>query len=154
VLAVPADSAVSDEDALAEIGEPGVDVVIGAAGVPIGDYTREVLGRLPEAEETAIVANVRSEEAEVKGIVAKLVTGAADAGFVYVTDVVAAGEDLRAIELPADLQPEVAYGVAVLADSDSKDAAGDFIAGLVGGDGAEALLDAGFLAPPESDDGY
>ena len=38
-------------------------------------------------------------------IVGKLTQGAADAGFVYATDVVAAGEELRAIELPARLQP-------------------------------------------------
>ena len=34
------------------------------------------------------------------GVVGKLTQGAADAGFVYVTDVVAAGDKLKAIELP------------------------------------------------------
>ena len=155
VIAAPADSLLGDtgdpaESALNDMEQPGFDLVIGAKGVPAGDYAREVLGRLPADQEEAILRNVRSEESEVKGIVAKLVTGAADAGFVYATDVVAAGEDLRAIELPADLRPEVAYGVAVVADSENKEAAEDFIAGLLDGEGAQALLDAGFLAPPSS----
>ncbi len=58
-------------------------------GVPVGDYTREVLDRLPAAEREAILANVGSEEPDVAGIVGKLTQGAVDAGFVYVTDVVA-----------------------------------------------------------------
>ena len=47
----------------------------------------EVLDRLPAAEEKAILANVRSREPDVKGMVGKLTQGAVDAGFVYITDV-------------------------------------------------------------------
>ena len=47
-------------------------------------------------------------------MVGKLTQGAADAGFVYATDVVAAGDKLKTIELPDDLQPEVRYGAAVV----------------------------------------
>ena len=79
----------------------GVKIAIGSESVPIGSYTREVLGRLPPGAGQAILGNVRSNEPDVKGIVGKLTQGAADAGFVYVTDVNAAGERLRAIELPA-----------------------------------------------------
>ena len=46
---------------------------------------------------------MRSNEPDVKGIVGKLTQGAVDAGFVYVTDVNAAGDALTAIELPAEL---------------------------------------------------
>ena len=54
-----------------------------------------MLARLPAAQEKAILANVRSSEPDVKGIVGKLTQGAADAGFVYVTDVNATDGDLR-----------------------------------------------------------
>ena len=47
-------------------------------------------------------------------MVGKVAQGAVDAGFVYVTDVEAAGGELKAIDLPADLKPQVAYGVAVV----------------------------------------
>ncbi len=44
----------------------------------------------------------------------------------------------------------VEYGVAVVSDSDSPEAAQEFIDGLLEGAGREALLDAGFL-PPEGE---
>ena len=89
VLAVPKGS---DIDAIEDLTEPGVKIAIGSESVPIGSYTREVLSRLPADQEKAILANVRSNEPDVKGIVGKLSQGAVDAGFVYVTDVNAAGD--------------------------------------------------------------
>jgi molybdate transport system substrate-binding protein len=91
---------------------------------------------------------VRSEEPEVSGIVGKLTQGAVDAGFVYTTDVTAAGDALRAIALPSDLEPDVAYGAAVVVGADNPEGAQGFIDGLLDGDGAEALREAGFLPPP------
>ena len=110
VLAVPKDS---DIDSVDDLTEEGTTVVIGSESVPIGEYTRETLAKLPPAQEKAILANVRSNEPDVKGIVGKLTQGAADAGFVYVTDVNATGGELKAIELPMDLEPEVTYGAGV-----------------------------------------
>ena len=144
VLAVPAGS---DIESLDDLAAAGADLVIGAEGVPVGDYTREVLDRLPANERDAILASVRSEEPEVKGIVGKLVAGAADAGFVYETDVVAAGEDIVAINLPPNLEPEVAYGAVVVNETENQELADEFIAGLLEGPGAAALADAGFLPP-------
>ena len=144
VLAVPAGSRI---DALGDLAEPGIDLVIGAEGVPVGDYTRAVLAQLGGSLRGAIYDAVRSEEPEVKGIVGKLVAGAADAGFVYATDVKAAGDELRSVELPPVLEPEVAYGIAVVSDSENVELAEEFVAGLLEGPGAEALLDAGFLPP-------
>ena len=82
--------------------------------MPIGSYTREVLGRLGQEDRRRILANVRSNEPDVGGVVGKLTHGAADAGFVYVTDVAAAAGKLQAIDLPGELRPTVAYGVAVV----------------------------------------
>jgi molybdate transport system substrate-binding protein len=144
VLAVPEGSAIGSLDALAAAD---ADVVIGADGVPVGDYTREVLDRLPPAAGQAILDSVRSEEPEVKGIVGKLVAGAADAGFVYASDVVATGGELTAIELPAELRPEVAYGIAVVSESGNAELAREFVDGLLEEPGEQALLDAGFLLP-------
>jgi molybdate transport system substrate-binding protein len=117
-------------------------------GVPIGSYTRDVLSRLGAKRSAAVLANVRSEEPDVKGIVGKLTQGAVEAGFVYVTDVTAASGRLRAIELPASLQPSVAYEVAVVTGAKHAAAARRFIAGLVRGKGADELRAAGFEPPP------
>ena len=143
VLAVPSgETKVRKPDDLAK---PGVKLAIGAEGVPVGDYTREVLDELGAERRRAILANVRSEEPDVNGIVGKLLQGAADAGFVYRTDVQATDGRLRAIPLAAS---DVRYGVAVVKGADNPRQAAAFVDGLVRGDGAVALLDAGFGRAP------
>ena len=112
--------------------------------------TRARCSRACRADERkAILANVRSEEPDVAGIVGKLTQGAADAGFLYITDVIAAGDEVRAIELPAELQPSVEYGVAVVKGAKEPEAAQEFIDGLLAGAGAEAMREAGFEPPPK-----
>jgi len=137
-----------DIKGISDLGTEGRKLATGAESVPVGEYTLEVLSRLPPGESKAILANVRSEEPDVGGVVGKLTQGAADAGFLYITDVTAAGDDVRAIELPADLQPSVEYGVAVVKGAKEPQAAKEFIDGLLSGKGADALRNAGFEPPP------
>ena len=145
VLAVPADGA--KVRSLDDLVRDGVTIAMGAPSVPVGSYTRKVLGGLPAAERRAILANVRSNEPDVSGVVGKVAQGAADAGFVYVTDVKAAGGRLRAIELPASLSPEVVYEAAVVKGTDHPHQARAFLKGLLSGAGRDALAQAGFRRP-------
>jgi len=144
VLAVPAES---DIDSLEDLEAPGTRLVVGSASVPVGKYTREVLSRLGPARSQRILAGVRSEEPDVKGVVAKVAGGAADAGFVYRTDALAAGDRVRAIALPERLKPEGSYGVAVIRGASQPRLAAEYVAGLRSGDGARALREAGFGPP-------
>ncbi len=144
VLAVPAGSHIHS---LAQAEAPGVAIAIGSPTVPIGIYTRKVLGRLG-AGAAKIEANVRSQETDVSGIVGKLTEGAVQAGFVYLTDVAATHGKLVAVGLPAGLQPVVAYGVAVVKGSSNATIAQQFIAGLLHGAGQAQLTKAGFLPAP------
>jgi molybdate transport system substrate-binding protein len=144
VIAVPKDSEIQSVEDLA--GD-GVKLAVGSESVPIGSYTREVLARLPGSESEAILANVRSNEPDVKGIVGKLTQGAADAGLVYVTDVSAAADKLRAVKLPADLEPDVTYAAGVVKGAQQPDEARKFVDGLTDGACADALAKAGFGAP-------
>jgi molybdate transport system substrate-binding protein len=146
VLAVPAES--SGVASLGDLAKGGVTIAIGSETVPIGSYTRDVIGRLPKDQGAAILKNVRSNEPDVAGIVGKLTQGAVDAGFVYASDVKGAGGKLRAIELPAELQPNVAYGVAVVKGAKQPDAAKAYVDGLLSGSGQDELRAAGFLPPP------
>ncbi len=107
-----------------------------------------MLAKLGPAASAKILANVRSEEADVSGIVGKLTQGAVDAGFTYVTDVKATKGALKAIPLPASVQPVVAYGVAIVKGDSHPTQAEAFIAGLLGGAGRTDLRRAGFLPPP------
>src|SRR4051794_6957014 len=145
VLAVPADGTVTS---LEDLTKPGTTIAMGSESVPVGSYTRKVLDQLPAAEKGQILKNVRSNEPDVAGVVGKVATGAVDAGFVYITDVQAAGGKLKAIELPAQLKPQVAYGVAVVKGAKHPEAARKFVDGLLRGAGREALDRAGFLPPP------
>src|SRR4051794_17708349 len=145
VIAVPVRSPVK---AMGDLVKPGTKLVIGAAGVPVGDYTRTVLGRLPAAERRAILARVRSDEPDVKGVVGKLAQGAADAGFVYASDVDATDGRLRAVALPARVQPTVVYGAAVVSRARQPALARRYLDGLIHGRCAAALREAGFGAPP------
>jgi molybdate transport system substrate-binding protein len=145
VLAVPSSS---DIDSIDDLTTEGVKLAIGSESVPIGAYTRETLALLPPAQEEAILANVRTNEPDVNGIVGKLTLGAADAGFVYVTDVSAAGGELESIELPAELEPEVTYGAGVVEGARQPEEARAFVAGLTSGACADALREAGFGPAP------
>ena len=139
VIAVPA-AGDGEVRSAADLARPGVRLAIGSASVPVGIYTREVIARLPRSEE--ILANVRSTEFDVVGVVGKLTQGAVDAGFVYATDVEGSGGRLRAIELPVDA--DVRYAAAVVRGGDNADAARAFVEGLPR---ARALAEAGFGPP-------
>jgi len=147
VLAVPADS--DKVRSLEDVAGDKVSVAIGAPAVPAGSYTRKVLAKLDAGTRKGILANVKTEEPDVAGISAKLQQGAADAGFLYFTDVEATNGKLKSIELPASLQPQVAYGVAIVKGTPNREAAQAFIDGLLKGAGADALREAGFKPPPQ-----
>lgn len=145
VLAVPKDSTIQGLD---DLTKKSTTIAMGSESVPVGSYTRKVLDGLPAAKKAAILANVRSNEPDVAGVVGKVTQGAVDAGFVYVTDVEATDGKLRAISLPADLKPQVAYGVAVVKGAKHPEQAKAFVDGLLSGAGRDALDQAGFLPPP------
>jgi molybdate transport system substrate-binding protein len=136
----------ADIRSIAELARPGTRIGAGAASVPVGAYTREVLARLQEPQARALERNIRSNEPDVAGIVAKVSQGAVDAGFVYATDV-RATKGLVAIRLPASLQPSVTYSAAVVSKAPQPEEARAFVAGLRGEAGVRALQGAGFGLP-------
>jgi molybdate transport system substrate-binding protein len=137
----------SDIASIDDVAKSGVKLVIGSETVPVGAYTRQVLSSLPAAQETKILANVRSNEPDVKGVVGKLTQGAADAGFVYVTDVEATDGKLKAIELPDDLDATATYAAGVVKAAREPEAAEAFVDDLLAGGCHDALIAAGFTEP-------
>jgi molybdate transport system substrate-binding protein len=145
VLAVPAGSEI---DSVGDVATEGTKVVTGSESVPIGSYTRASLAKLPPGQEEAILSNVVSNEPDVKGIVGKLGQGAGDAGFVYLTDVTAAGGELEAIELPDELEPQVTYAAGVPTGAREPGLGQSFVDELTTGPCADALEAAGFGGAP------
>ena len=146
VLAVPADGAkVAGLDGL--VDDDGLRLAVGAPSVPVGSYTRKALDRLPAAQRGAVLDRVRTEEPDVKSVLAKLQQGVVDAAFVYRTDVQATKGAVTAIALPQRIRPKVSYEAAVVTGTKEPAAARALLQDLRSGACGEALRDAGFLAP-------
>jgi molybdate transport system substrate-binding protein len=143
VLIVPKDSRARIHT-LADLDRKGVKLVVGAEGVPVGDYTREVLEK---GGKKRVLDRVVSEEEDVKGVLSKVALGEADAGFVYATDANAAGDDVRSIELPHAIQVAIRYPVAIVAATKRDEQARELVDLLLGDTGRKALQDAGFGLP-------
>ena len=126
-----------------DLRKPGVKLVIGATGVPVGDYTRVVLHNLGLDD---VLSNVVSEETDVREVLAKVALGEADAGFVYLTDAKTVRGKLATIGIRWSAQPIVQYAVAVVKSSPHLAAARAFVKGLLGKAAQAKLRAAGFLA--------
>ena len=126
-----------------DLTDDGVKLVLAAAGVPVGDYAREVLTNAGIAD--AALTNVVSNEEDVKGVVTKVLSGDADAGIVYVTDVTAnIADQVKLIGIPDDVNVIATYPIAVVSGTKEAGLAQDFI-DLVLGDGERTLARYGFL---------
>ena len=128
-----------------DLRRPGLKVVIARPGVPVGDYTRAVLRNLGILR--AVLANVVSEEADVRGVLAKVALGEADAGFVYRTDAATLKKRVGVVGVPKRAQPPIRYGICVVTSSDAKAAARAFVQRVLGKTGRARLTAAGFGLP-------
>jgi molybdate transport system substrate-binding protein len=129
-------------------------LIIGSDTVPVGTYTRTVLTNLDAVYGAGysdkVLANVVSNEDSVTSIVTKIESGEADAGFVYITDSLAAGSQVNTIMLSADAQAVAKYPIAAVKASKNSTLAQRF-ADFVLTARAQALLKtAGFGPPPAS----
>ena len=103
---------------LEDLARPGLKLVLAAEDVPVGSYSRQVLEELETqfgaGFKDKTLANVVSNEDNVKQIVAKVQLGEADAGLVYGSDAVAAPE-LKTLAIPTEFNVIAQYPIAALA---------------------------------------
>lgn len=153
VLIVPADNP-AGVASLQDLTKPGAKLVIGADTVPIGAYTRTVLTNLNaeygETYSDDVLKNVVSEEDSVTSIVAKVQLGEADAGFVYVTDALAAGSKVTSFDIPESGQAVATYPIAVVKASRDARLSQQFVDYVLSPPGQAELQKAGFGPPPSS----
>ncbi|HTY57899.1 MAG TPA: molybdate ABC transporter substrate-binding protein, partial [Bacteroidota bacterium] len=90
--------------AIADLGNPGIKLVLAHRDVPAGAYALEFLSRCEASGKfrggfrEAVLRNVVSYEENVRSVLSKIVLDEADAGIVYVSDVGgAAGRSVRTI---------------------------------------------------------
>jgi molybdate transport system substrate-binding protein len=139
--------------ALPDLARRGTKVVMAAEAVPAGKYSREVLERLaaapgfPVAYDRHVLANVVSQEENVKGVLAKVQLGEADAGLVYRSDVTpSASESVRMLDIPDAYNVLASYPIAVVRSARNPEAARLFLA-LVFSPTGQRLLETHGLMP-------
>jgi molybdate transport system substrate-binding protein len=121
-------------------------IAIGAEGVPIGDYTRQMLDA--QGLEHAVLTNVVSNEPDDASIVSTVMSGDVDAGIVYASDVPITAGKLHAVEIPARLNITAVYPIAVVTGTQQEAAARAFVAFVLGKEGQVVLDSHGFEPPP------
>ena len=127
-----------------DLADDGVQLVLAAEGVPVGDYAREALDKAGIADEAE--ANVVSNEADNASVVAKIAAGEGDAGIVYESDIsAAAGNDVAAVEIPDEVNVVATYPAAVIVGATDEELASEFVTYLTGPDGQAALEEYGFM---------
>lgn len=94
-----------------------------------------------------ITAEPASLEEDVRATFDKVVSGEADAGLVYATDAVAAGDDVVAVDIPGAESELTAYFTAVLNQSADADLAQEWIDFVTSEEGLAVLKQAGFGTP-------
>jgi molybdate transport system substrate-binding protein len=128
-------------DELADLARPDVVLVLPTVHAPAGRYAAAAL----DAAGVAVTAS--SYETDVRGALSKVRLGEADAAIVYRSDVIAAGDAVDSIEIPAAHNVEVSYPIAVTTAGGSEDRAAAFVDLLLSSDGRQLLLDHGFALP-------
>lgn len=141
----------ADLNSLADLTRPDLNIVVADESAPIGQYTQVLLANLgrsadlPADTDTRIIENVVSYEQNVRAVLSKVVLGEADAGIVYHSDAVAAGDSVKSIDVPNDLNVTALYPIAPVADSENTDLAQAFIEFILSAEGQELALSLGFL---------
>jgi molybdate transport system substrate-binding protein len=124
-----------------DVRRKGVKLVIAAKGVPVGDYTLQVLQKL---KLTGALKNVVSRETDVREVLAKIALSEADAGFVYSTDAPTVPRKVRVLAIPPRGRPNIEYGICVVLAGD-KAAGHTFVERVLSKAGQKILLRYGFL---------
>lgn len=149
VVILPADNP-AGIDSLEDLATSGLKIVLAAEEVPVGNYSRQALDLMNTSFGTdfkdKVLANVVSNEDNVKQVVAKLQLGEADAGIVYTSDAVAA-PTLQTIEIPNELNVIAKYPIAPLVESTNAELAQAFIAYVLSEEGQSILQKWGFESP-------
>jgi molybdate transport system substrate-binding protein len=134
---------------LVDLATPGVRLVLGSPEVPVGAYARiaiEQLGATYGADyPAAVLANLVSEESNVRQAAAKVTLGEADAAIVYATDAATlSGVTTLGFTTPVDVT--ATYTAAVVRGSRQPGLAHAFLALLLSEEGQGLLGARGFLA--------
>ena len=125
---------------LADFANPNLAIALCAVEVPCGAAAKTVL------DDASLTPSVDTYEQDVKAVLTKVELGEVDAGLVYVTDVIAAGDAVEGIEFAGAARAVARYQIASLTTGLNSAAVATFLSYLQT-DGQRILDEAGFGAP-------
>ena len=154
-------SSASKVTSIADLAKAGVRVVLADKSVPAGSYALSVLNAIQSTWgnysnpyyqgpqfanfSKAVLANVISYDTDVEQVVTKVVTGTADVGIVYKTDVIAQATNVDFITIPDQVNVIAQYPIGILSNSQHLKLAQEFYDFILSDDGQKILNNFGFL---------
>ena len=147
VIVTPASAPLGSVRDLASVQK----LVLPAEAVPAGAYARQAFKALDATYGSGwsdeVLAHVVSNETNVRQALQKVVLGEADASVVYETDAKSAQGHVATLPLPAEVQPEITYPIALVHCGAHPEAARHVLTWLLSSPGQELLARHGFLPP-------
>lgn len=131
-------SAVDRIRSLVDLSRRDVVLVLAATDVPLGRYSAKILTA------AGLTVSPASYEPSASAVVSKVVNGEADAGIVYSSDVVRAGSTAMGVEIPAAINTDVSYPIAVTRHGAQQSGAEQWVNFTLSERGQEVLRQYGF----------
>lgn len=138
----------------ADLAKRGVRLVLAGPDVPIGKYAREILanaskenGGISADFSDKALANLKSNEANARGVLTKVQLGEADAGVVYATDAAVATNGVRLVDIPAPFNVVARYPIASLKGGENTSGGQAWVDYILGPEGQAVLAKHGFGKP-------
>ena len=122
---------------LTDLARPGLVVVLADPSVPAGKYADQAL------RNARVTVKPASLELQVTGVLSKVALGEADAGIVYVSDIVTSGK-VDGVPIPAEQNVTAVYPIAILKSATNKAGAQVFVDLVFSPEGQDILKAAGF----------
>ena len=152
VVVVPAKNSAGIHK-LQDLAKPNIKLVLTNKEVPVGNYARQALEKMSQDPafgpdfSKRVLANLVSEETNVRQVAAKVQLGEADAGIIYFSDVTPTLRDaVQVIQIPPEMNVIAKYPIAVVKGAQHEAGARAFIAYVLSPAGQTILVRHGFLA--------
>jgi molybdate transport system substrate-binding protein len=137
-IAVPAGNP-GDVDGLDDFGDADLNIGLCAEEVPCGQFGREALAS------AGVTPAQDTDEPDVRSLLTKVEAGDLDAGLVYHTDVLAAGDEVEGVAVPDEHNVIAEYPLAALSASGNAALAAAFVDFVLSEDGQDILGSYGFV---------
>jgi molybdate transport system substrate-binding protein len=124
-----------------DLAKSSVKTALCQPQVPCGSVAQQVFTN------AKITVKPVTLEPDVKSVLTKVQLGEVDAGMVYVTDLKAAGEKVKGVEISDDVNASTDYPIAALTKSGNAAVASAFVDLVLSPAGQGVLTAAGFQAP-------